>query len=801
MTRIFLTSGTTWIVPADWNNAANTIECLGGGGGGGNGVSTTQGGGGGQGGDYAIKSNFSTTPGTSITVKIAVGVGNSQNGNPTYFNGASLGASTVGATGGNKGTGATGGSGSTGSVGDTVYAGGSGGSPGTGALGGGGGGGGAGPSAGGGNGYSTTSATVLGGGGGGADGGATATGTSGGAGANGGGSGGQGAVTADAGGQPGGGGGEWTTKGVSGGGGGGGGSAVSGTGGNGGSGGGNNGGSGGGGSGAGTVGNGLGGNGNSGLIVITYTPLQLPPYNHELPDNPLTASRSVELLTFAPPANYNLLPVNSAVTIPYTPNYDFPNPTLPSWRVPGERTWLNSPPLPPVSPPQQWNPYHITANTTALSNGNLTATDTIPITSAYSPGFATEGVTSGNYYWELVVDITAGSGWMTDAAAAGIGNVNSKVVAGTGNYLGGSNDTTTLGAFISVAGDGFYYNNVATGSAAFTTAALTAANGLICMAMVLNGSSNSLYMRIGTNGQWNTSATANPATNTGGIAINSAITAAAVVPGFSLRVTSPQDTITGNFAQTSWQGQAPSGFQPFDPITIPYTPNYDQPNPTRPAWRTADHLTWLQSPLTGNIPVAITIPYTPNYDQPNPRIAGRSPDLLTCAPPANYPLRLAPPPYHPNYDQPNPRVSGRSPDLLTWLQSPAQPTGAVTIPYTPNYDQPNPRVAGRSPELLTCAPGANYQLRLKPPGYHPNYDQPNPRIAGRSPELLTWAQRMSGGNVPTVVAVPYFPNYDQPNPRIAGRSVELLTHINQIKPGTPPSGQFLAYGQMGARSI
>ncbi len=30
---IFLTSGTSWTVPSDWNNAANTIEVIGGGGG------------------------------------------------------------------------------------------------------------------------------------------------------------------------------------------------------------------------------------------------------------------------------------------------------------------------------------------------------------------------------------------------------------------------------------------------------------------------------------------------------------------------------------------------------------------------------------------------------------------------------------------------------------------------------------------------------------------------------------------------------------------------------------------------
>ena len=35
ITTIYLVSGTSWTVPADWNSAANTIECIGGGGSGG----------------------------------------------------------------------------------------------------------------------------------------------------------------------------------------------------------------------------------------------------------------------------------------------------------------------------------------------------------------------------------------------------------------------------------------------------------------------------------------------------------------------------------------------------------------------------------------------------------------------------------------------------------------------------------------------------------------------------------------------------------------------------------------------
>jgi hypothetical protein len=46
---IYLTSGTTWTVPADWNSTNNTIEAIGGGGGGAYGDSNFSGPGGGAG--------------------------------------------------------------------------------------------------------------------------------------------------------------------------------------------------------------------------------------------------------------------------------------------------------------------------------------------------------------------------------------------------------------------------------------------------------------------------------------------------------------------------------------------------------------------------------------------------------------------------------------------------------------------------------------------------------------------------------------------------------------------------------
>ena len=265
-TVIFLTSGTTWTVPSDWNSANNKIEVIGGGGGGDNGVSGNPGGGGG-GGAYSLASDVPLTVGA--TVGISIGSGGTSATNPggtggnTYLcnstsNCGSIGGSAVvvGANGGSGGTLFSPGAGgsTSGGVGSTLYAGGSGGGIGGSAASGSGGGGAAGPSGAGSNGAYDNSGSGSNGGAGDND-----TGGSAGAGAgyySNGGSGGNGT--------------EWTqtsdssTAGSGGGGGGCGYTSGTDNGGNGGSYGGGGGGS--------YGGNGATGSGAQGIIVITYTP-------------------------------------------------------------------------------------------------------------------------------------------------------------------------------------------------------------------------------------------------------------------------------------------------------------------------------------------------------------------------------------------------------------------------------------------------------------------------------------------------------------------------------------------------
>jgi hypothetical protein len=103
LTRVFLTSGTSWTVDAAFNSADNNIECIGGGGGGSDSGSAAAG----QGGGYSKIVNLTLTPGAGVTYAIgAAGAGAAPFGSvggDTYFNGASLGASSCGAKGGGTG--------------------------------------------------------------------------------------------------------------------------------------------------------------------------------------------------------------------------------------------------------------------------------------------------------------------------------------------------------------------------------------------------------------------------------------------------------------------------------------------------------------------------------------------------------------------------------------------------------------------------------------------------------------------------------------------------------------------------
>lgn len=91
---IVITSGTTWVVPFDWNSSNNRIEAIGGGGGG---WHLTGGGGGGA---YSRINNFTATPGQTIAITIGAGGAVNTDGGTTQF----ANASTLTAVGGSRAT-------------------------------------------------------------------------------------------------------------------------------------------------------------------------------------------------------------------------------------------------------------------------------------------------------------------------------------------------------------------------------------------------------------------------------------------------------------------------------------------------------------------------------------------------------------------------------------------------------------------------------------------------------------------------------------------------------------------------
>jgi len=117
MTVVNLTSGSSWTVPSDWNNGANSIECIGGGGGGVStgGPRTIVGGPGGGGGGYGKKTNLAMTAGAATSYQIgSAGAGatsgqtNGTDGGDTWFKNTSTvvgyGGQYAGAAGGGLGT-------------------------------------------------------------------------------------------------------------------------------------------------------------------------------------------------------------------------------------------------------------------------------------------------------------------------------------------------------------------------------------------------------------------------------------------------------------------------------------------------------------------------------------------------------------------------------------------------------------------------------------------------------------------------------------------------------------------------
>lgn len=201
---------------------------------------------------------------------------------------------------------------------------------------------------------------------------------------------------------------------------------------------------------------------------------------------------------------------------------------------------------------QTWDSTHKAAVIT-LSSGNLIATATASGNDA--PVYASLGVSSGKFYWEVMLASDAQVG-------AGIGNVSTN--AANGEWLGLAADSV-----------GWYSNGVVITGGNNTATWQSFGSGVtLCFAMDLTSATKKLWGRLGATGNWNNDVIGNqnPAANTGGLAIPSFVTVAAVVAGASLKNNTLPDVATGVFAHGSWAGIPPPEFIGFDETAFGWSP-------------------------------------------------------------------------------------------------------------------------------------------------------------------------------------------------------------------------------------
>ncbi|WP_321176596.1 SPRY domain-containing protein [Bradyrhizobium sp. USDA 3256] len=195
---------------------------------------------------------------------------------------------------------------------------------------------------------------------------------------------------------------------------------------------------------------------------------------------------------------------------------------------------LTSPP-PVVSVSSAFDPG--TLSDATLSNGNLTATRTSTSTGGAA---STSYQSAGKYYFEFIVGASHGSTDFVGAMDASYGFffcVNGNTGAGSGVWLGTGAITTN-------------------GGTVATLGAASASGNVIGVA--IDCDNDWIWFRLN-GGNWNADGTANPATNTGGVALIAASYAPAVAfsPYGSPTV---GDNLTANLGATAFAYSVPFSF-------------------------------------------------------------------------------------------------------------------------------------------------------------------------------------------------------------------------------------------------
>jgi len=188
-----------------------------------------------------------------------------------------------------------------------------------------------------------------------------------------------------------------------------------------------------------------------------------------------------------------------------------------------------------------WNPSDKDSRM-SLSGGNLIAT-TAAGSFARSTVRATASASSGKYYSEhTIVEDNAFASFMS----VGVEQSTKSLSEGVGDGGG------TGGASVGLCGDGSVYDY--TGGPPIATIAMPFVEG-DTIGMAVDLTNHRIWFRKN-GGNWNSSGTANPATNTGGIVLNALMDGMALFPAIShLSYTDTAQSSTSNFAATP-----PSGF-------------------------------------------------------------------------------------------------------------------------------------------------------------------------------------------------------------------------------------------------
>lgn len=182
-----------------------------------------------------------------------------------------------------------------------------------------------------------------------------------------------------------------------------------------------------------------------------------------------------------------------------------------------------------------------TAAAVTLSGSNLVVTSTGSANEQGAHVAAVLGQTAGKYYFEVTGTNVASAG---SNMAVGIGTPSS-------TYTSMGNGGAVTGDMVYVGSGNIY------ASGSFTSIAIgaIAVGNIVGMAVDLDN--RKIWFRKAPSGNWNNSGTANPATNTGGIAIP----AGTMVPFCTFGGAGGTGNIfTANFGASAFAGAVPAGF-------------------------------------------------------------------------------------------------------------------------------------------------------------------------------------------------------------------------------------------------